>query len=288
MGNHLFVRSVEASFRLAAVLSATVIVGVLTFLVYFSSPLFTLDGLAGLFSWEWLPHEEGFGILPMVTGSLLLSVLALTIAFPAAVGICVFAEGIGPGPLGRFLIRLVHFMTSIPTVVYAFVSAVVLVPFTRGFFGYGSGYSLLTATLVLGVLILPTIVLLIEAHWRGIVPRLLLTGSSLGLTPRQILFRVVIPVSRSGLAVAAVLGFGRAIGDTLISLMLAGNAPIVPETMLDPIRTLTAHIAFGLEADTTSPAYYSVFASGLLLVLITSAINLAVSRMSAPDARGAQ
>lgn len=277
----------EASFRLAALLSAAVIVGILAFLTFFSAPLFTAEGLTGLFSREWLPHEQSFGILPMIAGSLFLSVLSLALAFPAAVGICSFAEGIGPGVLGRILIAVVHFMTSIPTVVYAFVSAVVLVPFIRGFFDYGSGYSLLTATVVLSIMILPTIVLLIEAHWRGMIPGLLLTGSSFGLAPRQTLFWIVIPVSKRGLTVAAILGFGRAIGDTLISLMLAGNAPIIPQTVLDPVRTLTAHIAFGLEADTTSQAYYSVFASGLLLVLITSAVNIAVRRLTSHDDRGA-
>jgi len=266
--------------------SAAVIVAILVFLTYFSAPLFSVEGLQGLFGRSWLPHEESFGILPMMTGSLLLSILSLTIAFPSALGICCFSEGIGPGWLGRALLVVIHFMTSIPTVVYAFVSAILLVPFTREYFGDGSGYSMLAATLAKRLHTLPTIVLLIEASWHGILPDLRLTGSSLGLTRQQVLYWIVIPVTKRGLTVAAILGFGRAIGDTLISLMLAGNAPILPQTLLDPIRTLTAHIAFGLEADTTSPAYHSVFACGLLLVIITSVVNLAARKLTGSDHRG--
>lgn len=277
---------VEFSFRLAAMTSATVIVAILLFLTYFSAPIFYHEGLQGLLSRTWLPHEGSFGIMPMVTGSLLLSILSLCLAFPMALFICCFSEGTGPGWLGRPVMIVVHFMTSIPTVVYAFVSVILLIPFLRGFFAHGSGYSLLSATLVLSVLILPTIVLLIEASWSGKLPDLQVTGASLGLSRSQVLTWIVIPVSRRGLTIAAILGFGRAIGDTLISLMLAGNAPIFPGSILDPIRTLTAHIAFGLEADTTSPAYHSVFACGLLLVIMTSVINLAARRLTRVDHRG--
>lgn len=267
-------------FRTAALFSALAIIGIIGFLLLFSAPLFTSEGLSTLFSTRWLPYENSYGILPMLAGSLLLSVSALIIAFPAALGVCCFAHGIGPAPAGRFLLGLIHFMTAIPTVVYAFVSAILLVPFIRDLFSSGSGYCLLTASLVLSLLILPTIVLLIEAWWRPIVPELHLTCSSLGMTKAQALFKVVLPVSRKGLAAAAILGFGRAIGDTLIGLMLAGNAPQFPASPLESVRTLTAHIAFGLEADTQSKAYHSVFACGLILVITMTVVQIIIHRIS--------
>ncbi len=273
-------KGLPIAFKSAAFFSSLVIIGIIVFLVVFSAPLFTADGLSGLFSASWLPHNDSYGILPMLAGSLSLSILALLIAFPAAIGLCCFAHGIGPAPMGRMLLGLIHFMTAIPTVVYAFVSAVLLVPFIRDLFGYGSGYALLTAGLVLSLLILPTIVLLIEAWWRPTISELRLTCSSLGMTPAQALFKVVLPVSRKGLAAAAIFGFGRAIGDTMIGLMLAGNAPRFPGSPLDSIRTLAAHIAFGLEADTQSPAYHSVFACGLILIIIMAAVHIAIRRLA--------
>jgi phosphate transport system permease protein len=166
-------------------------------------------------------------------------------------------------------------MTGIPTIVYAFVSAIVLVPFIRNTFDRGSGFSLLAAALVLSVLILPTIVLLIHVHWRGLKSTIHFTCTALGLSSSQEIFRVLIPASRRALALAALLGFARAIGDTMISLMLAGNAPQLPDSFFDSIRTLTAHIALVLATDPQSSAYHSVFAAGLMLLLLTALVNLA-------------
>jgi phosphate transport system permease protein len=166
-------------------------------------------------------------------------------------------------------------MTSIPTIVYAFVSAVALVPLVRDVFATGSGYSLLTATVVLAVLILPTIVLLIHAYWRGLGDSIPTTCAALGLTRAQQLFRVLVPLSGRGLSVAAILGLGRAIGDTMVALLLSGNAPQVPGSLLESMRTLTAHIAMTLQTDTESTAFLSVFAAGLILLLLTVGLNLA-------------
>ncbi len=277
MRPRLLQRLAEMFLRVAAFFSAAAILGVLAFLIYFSLPLFQGGGLAEIFTWDWRPHQEEFGILPMVAGSVCLSLLALATAFPVALGLCFFAHGVGPPRLGRFLLALVSFMTSIPTIVYAFVSAILLVPFIQELSGgLTSGKCLLAATLILSLLILPTIVLLVDAWWRSLGPSIRLTAATLGLTKAQELLWIVLPLSSRGLAVAAVMGFGRAIGDTMIALLLAGNAPQVPGSPLDSIRTLTAHIALLSDVDTQSLLYHSIFACGLILLAVTAILNVSV------------
>jgi phosphate transport system permease protein len=225
----------------------------------------------------------------MVVGSVSLAFSSLLLAYPAAVGICCFARGLGPPVPARLLMGLVHFMTSIPTVVYGFVSVFLIVPLVRNSFDAGTGFSLLSASVTLALLILPTIALLINAQMDQVAPQMVQTCGALGLTKAQELLWVVLPSCRRGLIAAAVLGFGRAMGDTLVSLMVAGNAPQLPDSPLDAIRTLTAHIALVLATDVHSSAYASLFACGLILFCVTAAVNVGlrwIEKPSRADGRG--
>lgn len=274
-------RAIELGLASAAALASAAVLAILLFLAWFCLPLLRGGHAAETLAWDWQPFRGAYGILPMVVGSLLLSMSALAVAFPVALGICSFAHGLGPPRLARLVMAVVHFMTGIPTILYAFVSAMLLVPLVRGAAAVGSGYSLLAATPVLGVLILPTLVLLIHAYWRGAGAELRVTCAALGLTKALELWRVLLPVSWRGLAAAAVLGFGRAVGDTMIALLLAGNAPQVPTSPLDSFRTLTAHIALVLATDSQDPIYTSVFASGLILLLMTAGLSLSARLLHA-------
>lgn len=273
-------RLAEWTLKASGALAAAAVFALISFVLYNARSVVSVDGLAQLAHGEWAPHRGLHGILPMLVGSLGVAVLAVAIAFPWALGICCFAHGLAPARLGRLLLALVHFMTSIPTIVYAFVSAIVLPPLLRGAFDRGSGFSLLGAGLTLSVLILPTVVLLIDAGWRSAAPSLRLTCRVLGLTRPQELICVLLPASRNGLIAAAILGFGRALGDTMIALLLSGNAPQMPGSWMDPVRTLTAHVALVAEMDTEHMAYRSVFAAGLLLLLTTAVLNFAIRRVS--------
>ncbi|MBN1443030.1 MAG: ABC transporter permease subunit [Planctomycetes bacterium] len=266
----------EGSLLLAALASACAVLLILAFLVYFSLPLFRPGAIAGILSGRWQPVGGEFGILPMLAGSLLIASLALAIAFPLALGVCAFVQGLGPPALARPVLAAVHFMTSIPTIVYSFVSVILLVPALRSAFAGRGGFSILTASLVLSVLILPTIVLLVHASWSGLGPSVRMTCAALGLSRTQEIFRVLVPVSSRSLVVAAILALGRALGDTMVSLLLAGNSPQWPSSILDSARTLTAHIAMVLAVDSQSPAYLSIFSSGLILLLVTASLTLAV------------
>ncbi|MCI5211216.1 MAG: ABC transporter permease subunit, partial [Candidatus Electrothrix sp. ATG2] len=202
------------------------------------------------------------------------------LAFPAGVGICCFVHGMGPPVPARFVLRTVKLMTSVPTVVYGFVAVFVLVPLLRNVFHQGSGFSLLAAILGLAVLVLPTVVLMLHSQFLTVEPQVRLTSAALGMTPAQKLLYLVIPASGRGFLVAAVLGLGRALGDTMIPLMLAGNAPQVPGSVFDSVRAMTAHIALVVATDSQSLTYLSLFACGLLLFLTTALVNLGLRMLT--------
>ncbi len=272
-------RWMEWSLSIAAGLSAAAIVCILLLLGFFCMPLLVSGEILRIFSWTWQPFHGHFGILPMCAVSLLLSVSATSLAFPVAVGICCYANFLVPAGVGRLVLALMHFMAGIPTVIYAFVSIFLLVPMVRDHLQCGTGFSFFTAMLTLSLLILPTMVLVFNAHLQQADPILRLAAEAAGMNPVQQVRHLLIPTASRGLVIAAVLGFGRAVGDTMVSLMLAGNAPQLPGSPFDSVRTLTAHIALVISTDSQSMAYQSVFASGLVLFFLLSTINLLIRRI---------
>ncbi len=264
----------------AMALSALSVLAIFGFLLWFALPVFSGDALASLLSWRWQPLRGEFGILPMLAGSLCLAGSAMLLAYPLALGVCCFAYGAGPARLASPLLWLIRFMTSVPTVVYGLVSVFLLVPLVREAFS-GSGFSWLAAALTLSFLVIPTIVLLIDGSFRQAQGTLGLTAAAVGFSPLQQLVRLTLPLSLRRLGAAAALGFGRAIGDTLIPLMLAGNAARLPHSLLDPLRTLTSHIALVVATDSQSLVYGSLFACGVLLFLASLLVNLALHGLRA-------
>ncbi len=260
----------------AACISFCLVLAVLVFLIAFAWPVFAGQEWKALLSMDWRPFQDHFGILPMIQGSLVLTATAMLVAYPLGLGLCLFCTGIGPAWAGRILQGLVQFMAGIPTVVYGFVAAFTLVPFLRHHFSVGTGYSWLAASVVLSFLVLPTVVLIGLSAVHRVQQDLSLTCSALGLSKVQALVSVIFPAAWPGLLAAGLLGFGRAVGDTLIALMLAGNAPQTPDSMLDSIRVLTSHIALVVATDSQSPAYRSVFVAGCLLFAIAALVNVSV------------
>ena len=273
-------RLITLALSCAAVVSLCAVLSLFAFLLWFSLPLFQTGQLAALLSWHWRPLQGEFGILPMVVGSLCLGSSAMLLAFPLGLGVCCFAHGIGPAWAARPLLAAIRLMTSVPTVVYGLVSVFLLVPTIRAGFS-GSGFCWLAALLTLAMLILPTIVLLVDSQFAVVSPGIRLTAAALGFSQVQALLYLTLPLSSRGLVAAAVLGFGRAVGDTLIPLMLAGNAVQLPHSLLDPLRTLTAHIALVVATDSQSAAYSSLFACGVILFVFSMAVNLGLHRLRA-------
>jgi len=272
-------RGVLALLAGAGAVGALCLAGILGFLIWFSLPLLEPGQLAAVLSWTWQPTSGLYGILPMAVGSLLLGSSALALAYPVGLGLALFVNGLGPDRAARPLSALVRLMTGVPTVVYGLASAFLLVPLVRAGFAGSSGFSWLSAALVLALLVLPTIVLLLDSQLRLVLPGLGLTAAALGLSRAQTLVRLALPLCGPGLKSAAVLGFGRAVGDTLIPLMLSGNAAQLPHSPLDSLRALTAHIGLVLATDSQSTAYGSLFACGLLLFCVSLAVNAALHRL---------
>ena len=271
-----------ALIRLAVALAMAGMALLFLMVVAFALPAFVQGGGGGPFSWSWAPGRGEFGILPMVAGSLLAGALAVVPGWIMGLCLCCWLMAppcaARPGLWRTLVGALVRVMTAVPTVVYGFAAVFLLSPFIRLSLG-GSGFSCLTAVIMLSVLILPTVVLVLQA---GLGPRLeavAMSGAAMGLSRMELLWNVVLPVSRGTLLSAAVLGFGRAVGDTMLPLMLAGNAPVMPESLLSSMRTLTAHMALVTSNEVGGAAYDSLFMAGLLLLLINGCVSLVIRRM---------
>ncbi|MDO5115758.1 MAG: ABC transporter permease subunit [Synergistaceae bacterium] len=226
-----------------------------------------------LFTSTWAPEEQRFGILPMIAATAALSLSALALGWIVALGCLCHIHGFGGKISASLLSSLLRIMTATPTVVYGFASVFLLVPLIRGALG-GSGFSWLTATLALALLITPTMVLAMEGAVTQVAEGSRLTAASLGFSRSEHFVFVVLPASGRWLRAAALLGFGRAAGDTMIPTMLAGNAVQYPLSPLDAIRTLTAHIGLVLSSDVGGTAYYSLFVAGGLLLALSVGANL--------------
>lgn len=226
-----------------------------------------------LFGSIWNPEGGKFGITPMIWATVILSLSSLVIGWIAALGCCCFIHGLGPEWAAGFLSAAFRIMTAVPTVVYGFASVFLLVPLIRNGLG-GSGFCWLSASLVLSLLIMPTLVLSMDAAFSNIESETCLTTAALGFTKEQNLAMVVLPASKKWLWSSAVLGFGRAAGDTLIPTMLAGNAVQYAVSPLDAMRTLTAHIGLVLSSDVGGTAYLSLFVAGGILLCISICANV--------------
>jgi phosphate transport system permease protein len=268
----------------ATVVAAGGVLMILAFLVASVAPLIFSGEFFLLLVGPWRPFAEPgqYGVGPMIAGSLLLAVLAMALAFPISVGICCFAHGLAPRPLARVALAVVHWMTAVPTVIYGFVSVFLLVPLVRGALAAGTGFSVLAAAITLAVLIVPTVTLLIHVRLEQLGPDSSLTCRALGMSPAQTLRQVLLVQARPGLVAGAVLGFCRAVGDTLIALMVAGNAAQLPSSPTDSVRTLAAHVALVVATDWQSPAFRSIAAAAVLLFALTAVLTATVRRLQRP------
>lgn len=253
----------------------------------FALPALVEQGPGGVFSWSWRPYQGEFGILPMLCGSLLLAGSALLVGWPLALALCCWNLTAPAGLLRAVTRGVIRLMTAVPTVVYGFAAVFLLTPLVRRGLG-GTGMSWLSAALMLCLLALPGMVLIMEAGLRPRLERLCPGGLAVGLTRLELLWFVVIPSARSTLLAAAVLGFGRAVGDTLLPLMLAGNAPQVPGALTESLRTLTAHMALVTANEVGGAAYDSLFAAGALLLAVNAGASLLLRRLTGRASEGAR
>lgn len=236
-------------------------------------------GITDLFGGrEWLPTSTPsplFGMLPLILGTLLVSLVAIVIALPLGLGVAIYLSELAGARVKQVMKPMIELLAGIPSVVYGFFGLVVLVPIVQRTFGLDVGETALTGSLILAIMALPTIITVAEDAMSN-TPRAMREASlSLGASQWQTIYKVVIPYSASGISASVVLGIGRAIGETMAVLMVTGNAAIMPHSLFDPVRTIPATIAAELgEAPAGGAHYQSLFVLGCILFVFTMGVSI--------------
>ena len=266
----------EIVFLLAACVSILAVALICVFLFANGVPAMKEIGFADfLLGTEWRPGNDIYGIFPMIVGSIYVTAGAILIGVPIGLLTAVFMARYCPARLYKIVKPAVELLAGIPSVVYGFFGMVVIVPLVRGYFG-GNGSSILSASILLGMMILPTIISQSEASIRA-VPNSYYEGSlALGATHERSVFCSILPAAKSGILAGIILGVGRAIGETMAVIMVAGNQARMPQGILQGVRTLTANIviemgyAEGLHRE-------ALIATGVVLFAFILIINLSFS-----------
>lgn len=243
------------------------------------------------FSWsdfflgtEWIPTSTPtpqYGFMPLLLGTLLISIISILIALPLALGVAIYLSELASPRMRAFLKPVIELLAGIPSVVYGFFGLVVLVPLVQKALNIPVGETAFTGSLVLAIMALPTIITIAEDSMRN-TPRAMREASlALGATQWQTIYGVIIPYAKSGISAAVVLGIGRAIGETMAVLMVTGNAAVIPSSLFEPIRTIPATIAAELgEAPSGGMHYQALFLLGCILFAITMVISISAEIIS--------
>ena len=232
------------------------------------------DFLAGQY-WYPVSDPPRFGILPLILGSLLVTVGALVISVPLGIASAIFIAEVAPAWIRDWLKSGVELLAAIPSIVIGFVGVIILVPWMQDLFSLNTGLTALTGSITLAFMAMPTIVSITEDALTAVPKAYREASLALGATRWQTIYRVVVPSAASGILAAIMLGVGRAIGETMAVMMVTGNAAVIPRGFLQPVRTLTATIAAEMgETVHQSPHYFALFAIGIVLFVITYLVNL--------------
>jgi phosphate transport system permease protein len=271
----------ERAIRLAGISAIVFVVLIFLFLARAGIPAFFQVSLADMLKTRWYPIEGYFGLIPLILGSLLVTLGAAVIALPTGLATAIFIAEIAPGWAREILKPFVEVLAGIPSVVLGFLGILVLAPVVRETTGAPTGLTAFTGAVLLALMALPTIVSVAEDALDA-VPKIYRDGAlALGATRWQAIWRVVVPAARSGILTAMMLGIGRAIGETMTVMMVTGNAarmPTGPDSLFRSVRTMTATIAAEMgEVAQGSVHYHVLFAVGIVLFLITFLINLAAA-----------
>jgi phosphate transport system permease protein len=264
-----FVRWVLVLFALSSLFFLFLI---FIFIFFEGLPLFHKAGVTNIIAGsKWAPTKGSFGIFPMIISSFLVTFGALVIGAPMGLSCAIYLSEYSGKRLKMFLKPALELLAGIPSVVYGFLGVIYIVPLVRNHLG-GSGFSLLSTSIVLGVMILPTIISISFDALQS-VPRTYREGSlAMGATKWQTISRIIVPSAKSGILASFILGMGRAIGETMAVIMIAGNALKIPTSILDPLRTLTGNIALEL-AYASGDHRQALFSTGVVLLMIIMILN---------------
>jgi len=266
----------------AAGYSAIIFVGMIfLFLLVESIPALREVELSNLLSSRWYPIEDHYGVLPLIGGSLIITIGATMIALPFGVGTAIYLSEIAPRWLRETLKPLVEILGGLPSVVLGFLGMLILSPYLRIWLDLPTGLSALAGSILLGGIAIPTVVSISEDALDAVPKSYRDASLAMGATEWQTIWRVTLPAARSGVLTAVMLGIGRAIGETMTVMMVTGNAPILPKGIRDlfsPVRTMTATIAAEMgEVANSSTHYHVLFLIGIILFLISLVVNVTAS-----------
>jgi phosphate transport system permease protein len=262
--------------------SAILFVGlILFFLISEGLPAITEVQLSEFFKTRWYPIEDYFGLLPLLVGSLVVTVGALIIAVPIGLLTAIYIAEVASPRTKEFLKPLVELLGGFPSVVLGFLGLLILSQFLREILALPTGLSALTGSLILAGIAIPAIVSISEDALDAVPQSYRDASLALGATEWQTIWWVTLPAARSGVLTAIMLGIGRAIGETMVVLMVTGNAPMMPQglfTFINPTRTMTATIAAEMgEVANGSTHYHVLFFIGIVLFVIALIINVSAS-----------
>jgi len=277
-------RLIRISLLMVAFSAVSVLAIITIFIFEQGTPIMFKYGVRSfLLGGDWYPSEKSFALLPMIAGSLMVTFGALIAGVPLGLASAIFLTEFSHRRLTRILKPVIELLAGIPSVVYGFLGLMFLVPFIRENFG-GPGLSVLAASIILGIMILPTVISIAIDSIRA-VPDSYREGSiALGATKWQTVRMVVLPAARSGIIAGIILGMGRAIGETMAVIMIAGNAADIPGSILQPVRTLTSNIALEM-AYASGEHREALFATGVILFIIIMILNTIANLTSARQKR---
>ncbi len=265
--------------------STSVLIVGLIFLFLFkeAGPFVLKPGLAKLFDSQWIPvsfQQERYGVGPLLSGSALVTLLAMVITVPTSVLIAIYIAEIARPMEREWLKPFIEILASIPSVVLGFFGLIVVAPLVKDIFGLSTGLTALTGALLLSLMAIPTVISISEDALASVPYALKNASLALGASHLQTIFRVTLPAALPGIVAAVMLGIGRVIGETMAVLMVTGNSAIVTFSPLESVRTMTATIAAEMgEVPFGSVHYQSLFWIGIILLFITFILNIIAQRV---------
>ncbi|MEO0124366.1 MAG: phosphate ABC transporter permease subunit PstC [candidate division WOR-3 bacterium] len=266
-------------------LSALVfLAGIVIVLISQGTPILKFVSLKDfLFGMEWYPtHEEPeFGILPMIYGSLVVTLGALILATPLGIMCALYIAEVAPKWLKETLKPIIELLAGVPSVIYGLFGALFIAPIIQRLFNLPTGFTALSAAIVLGIMILPTITSIVEDALTAIPKEYREAALALGATKWETMTKIVLPAASSGITTGIILGLGRAIGETMAVLMVAGGSANIAFSLLKPVRTMTATVAAEMaETVVGSEHYYALFGIAIVLFFMTMIFNIIAEHIS--------
>lgn len=276
--------AIEGAIRLLGFSTIGFVLLIFLFLLREGLPIFYEVPLGNLFGTRWYPTFDLFGTLPLILGSILVTVTAIVIALPLGVATAVFVSEIAPHWAREVLKPMIEVLAGIPSVVLGFFGMHFVAPVIRSILGAPTGLTVFAGALILAYMALPTIISVAEDALDTVPKSYRDAGLAMGATQWQTIWKVVVPAARSGILMAVMLGMGRAIGETMAVMMVTGNAPVLPtslQSIIMPIRTMTATVASEMgEVAQGSAHYHVLFFIGIILFVLSLGINIAASSVS--------